>query len=581
MQTFFIYIILFFLLFTITTAQTKTEPLKSKDLAEKAVRNSAINLVSEIGNEASKLSNVSDKILIKIEVAKVLVTINKENAINFLESAWQDVSSISKEEPENKNLLPAKNKIIALASEIAPEKAEKWRKILESGEQKSGETDKKNETDKPPQTAREKADILVKAAIAKVENNPQIAVSESLSSLYNTKKISGHFLDLFQKLSADKQYSFLEDLKKGLAEYATAHLSSDINDLGAISSLLSSNLISDLETQHQFGYFLSNSAKLVLNPQIMAGKRPGEVLQVYEYFQIFLRPVILRFSPEYVLTLDGLLKDISAFVPANQLDNPLLSSEAVEAQIEEAKKTVGFEERDRRLTKIVLWLLSKKTRSSKNNVVNLAQSATDEITNLATKEKLNDFIKIVEVEKLIADEDFPSAEKKADKISQIEWRAWALMVLGNHQKSNQFTANELYDKSSAVLQKAAGSFYKSQLMFELASLQFKSNQSSAFNTLSEAVKFLNQAKEEDLKKKQLNFFIVIDELGLDANDLYQMKTTDIQFNPALGKFASSNWNQTLFISQNIEPLLQRLQFQLLIAQTVLNKYSKFNAVPKK
>ena len=179
--------LLIFLPFNIIgTAQTeKTTPNEKQksaknvetDYSKKLIKDSAINLVVQVGNEASKLSSLQDEIPIKIEVVKVLLPVKKEAALGFLESAWQDVSSASKEEAESKNFIAARNKIIALALEIAPEKGEKWRETLKSNEQITDENDKPDEKEKPPPTSREKANALVKSAIAKAASNPQSAVS--------------------------------------------------------------------------------------------------------------------------------------------------------------------------------------------------------------------------------------------------------------------------------------------------------------------------------------------------------------------------------------------------------------------
>jgi hypothetical protein len=59
-----------------------------------------------------------------------LLPVKNDEALGYLESGWQDVSSVTKEESKSKNTIAARNKIIPLASEIAPEKAEKTREFL-------------------------------------------------------------------------------------------------------------------------------------------------------------------------------------------------------------------------------------------------------------------------------------------------------------------------------------------------------------------------------------------------------------------------------------------------------------------
>ena len=544
--------------------------IQNENSANELIRESAASVLVEVGKEASNLTNASNKLILKIEVVEILQNIRKDDAIIILESAWQDLFDLPKES-RNSNFLHQQKKIVDLASKISPEKAKKWQQFIKT--EKEISEGKNNENKQSPKTSKQKADILLKAAIAKAEDNPQTAVSEALSALQITNSISNYYTELFQKLTADKQSALLEKLENGLADYAVVNLSSDISDLGTISHLLNSNLISNAENRRKLSYFLLNSTREVLNNQIIIRQTLDENFRVYEALQIFIRPVISRFSPSDLSIFDDLLLDISSSIPPEKLKNPIINPESFETQIENAKKIVGFKERDKRLIRIATWLLSSKIRSSREDIIDLAKSATDEISELESRNKLSDLIKILEIEKFINGKEFIYAEKKSDSISQTEWRAWTLMMLGRLQKEDQTTANDLYYKSYKLLLKSNPSIYKAQLLLDLASLQPENNKQMVLDIMTEIVKVLNQVEDTDSNKNsskiRLSFYSSINGFEIDADALNDMRMEDLFFRPDLGKLAVSDWSEMLQISQRIKPISPRLNFQLFLAKNVL------------
>ena len=146
------------------------------------------------------------------------------------------------------------------------------------------------------------------------------------------------------------------------------------------------------------------------------------------------------------------------------------------------------------LVKIAGWLLGRLR--DRENSHELAANVAAEITDDKAKENVEDAIKFVEFEKLIETKDFSAAEEKADRIGNLEWRAWALATLGKLQESNPRIAAELYEKSLKSLRKAWVSAYRAELAFFIASLESGQNSLSTLETLSEAVAFANQAPDK-------------------------------------------------------------------------------------
>ena len=88
---------------------------------------------------------------------------------------------------------------------------------------------------------------------------------------------------------------------------------------------------------------------------------------------------------------------------------------------------------------------SKRNRDGAD-VLKIADSIADKITDGRTKDNLRDFVKLGRIERLVKDNDFLRAEKTAQSITSLEIKSWALMALGGSQKERGNP--ERLDKSS-------------------------------------------------------------------------------------------------------------------------------------
>lgn len=542
---------------------------------QKITQEWAVNLASEVGKEAARLDDSRQRIILKTEAAKILARPQADAAVQILESAWQDLNDDSTAK-EIYDIADLRNSILALAKQLAPDKAKKWREQIK--EEKPTETDDEKKKLSPDQIKRQTADALASAALAKINSAPQQAVAELIASFQRTGKLSSYLTDGIKALNAKNQTQMSDRIKQSLADYVLTKTDADIEDINsAVSILLSGGELNSIVRSYLLS-FLMSSTKQILVGQSLAGQAnkipEDKISELYTVFRVFLRPAVERFSSGSLQAFDDLLLEFADFVPASKLDAPALNTESIEKQIENAKRIAGFERRDARLVKIAGWLLGGKLRG-KENSLKLAADVADAVTDNRTKENLYDAIKFVEFENLIREKDFFAAEKKADAIGNLEWRAWALAVLGKIQEDDPQISAELYEKALKSLRKTWASANRAELAFFVASLQIKRTPTSALDSLAEAIAFANQAPEKTDRtalRKQISISIIGGNYGFDSMQA-ETDIDNIALPENLGKLAVSNWNGVLQFSRNIQIPVLRLRFNLLMARTVLKDFS--------
>ncbi len=557
------------------STKSPTKQTSVEDYQKIVTQESAINLAVDVGQEANKLTDSRQKIVLKLEAAKVLTRPQPNSAVKILESAWQDANDASTEK-EIYDVAALRDSILDLAKQLAPDKAKKW--LEQTKETKTDETDDENKNLSPDQIKRQTADALASSALAKINSQPQQAVSELVASFQRTGKLSSYLVDAVKALNEKNQSQLSERLKQSLADYVLTRTSDDVADLRVIVSfLVSSGELNSIARSNMLAFLMASTRQILVN-QSLNGQTPkipeNKISELYTVYRVFLRPTVEKFSGGNLPAFDDLLSELAAFVPASKLDAPALSSESIEKQIESAKRITGFEQRDARLVKIAGWLLSGKLRD-KENSLKLASDVAAEITDDKAKENLYDAIKFVEFEKLFQSKDFSAAEKKADRIVNLEWRAWALAVLGKVQESNPQIAAELYEKSLQSLRKAWASAHRARLGFLVASLEVKQNPLSTLETLTQAVAFANQAPEKTDKiplQKTVLLAVEAGEYGFASTEA-ETDIEEIALPENLGKIAVSNWNEILQTGKNIQNSTLRLRFQLLTARAVLKDFS--------
>ncbi len=384
---------------------------------------------------------------------------------------------------------------------------------------------------------------------------------------------------LVENLNSKKRDDLSAAVYQGIINFTADRKSFDGQDLLAVINLMFDDAATTENRNKLLSFLLNSGRQIIVNQSSNENSQKltaDEVFSIYKNFALLLKPFLQHESDMAVNVpvLEYLLNDLSSLIPAEKLEDPLLNPDSIETQIEKAKKTVGSKERDIRFSKIASWLLSRKNRNETKSL-RLAQDVANEMTDIEAKQNLSDFIKIVEIEKLIADKNLSDAERKSLQISSNSIKSWALMALGKLQEDFPQTSGELYDKSLTYLKKVSPSNYKTQLALILSSVYIKNDKAAALEVLAEAAKYSNQIKDDkkSASEPRTIFFSKIGDSDFSNSDL-EINPEDIFAPQALGFLANSNWNESLTISQQIQPLHLRFKLQLQLANSVLQQESK-------
>ncbi len=541
------------------------------DASQKIIlRNNAVDLAREIGKRASDL-DIRGRLEIRIKTSIILWKYDEPIALQLLEMAWQDTFS---DEIHNEFYANTqRHKIYSFAAKVAPEKAKKWLIKI---------TEKKTDDEKPSDssnllTDRQKADFIIRSAIANLSANPQGSVSSAISSLDQTGRISTEFASLVDGLSALKRSDLISTVYQGVIGFTKERVSTEVQDFSAVMGLIVKSSAT-VENQNRLFEFLLNSGRQIVIMQNSNQNLPklstDELLVIYTEYVLFIKPFIKNQMIDSLPILDGLLRDLAAFIPPDKLSDPLRNPNPIETQIEDARKTVGSKERDIRFMKIASWLLSMGRRKPDETVyLKLAQSLADEITDIPTRENLRDFVKLVLIERSVAEKNYSDAEKTARSITSLEIKSWALMALGESQKMNIAASLDLYDAAQTTLKKSKPTPNKAQLSLILSSLLVKNDETKSLEILADAAKYSGQAEDVDEKagEKNWNYLYISSYIGgrnFTSTDLVT-KTSEIFIPGELGKLAIVHWDMATDTSKKMQPLRLQLNLQLILANSAL------------
>ena len=545
----------------------------TEDYQKIIIRDSAINLAVAVGQEANKLIDLRQKINLKLEAARILIRPEPNEAFQILQSAWRDANDEAAKK-EVYGIAALKNSIIVLAKQIAPDEAGKW--LEQVKKQETADADEAAKNPSPDRIKRQTADTLASAALAKINSQPQQAVSELIASFQKTGVLSNRLIDAAKLLNEKNQTPSAERLKQNLADYVLTRTTNDVADLEVIVFFLTSGgELNPIARSSMLSFLMTSTHQILINQSggLTTALPEDKISNLYTVYRVFLRPTVERFSGGSLPAFDDLLLEFAAALPDSKSDAPMLSNESLEKQIENAKRITGYERRDAQFVKIAGWLLGRLR--DRENSLKLAADIAAEITDDKAKENVVDAIRFVEFEKLIKTKDFSVAEEKADRISNLEWRSWALAVLGKLQEGNPRIAAELYEKSLKSLRKAWASAYRSEAAFFIASLESKQSTASMLETLSEAVAFANQAPDKTdatALRKTILLSIQAGDYGFSSTNA-ETDIEDVTLPENIGKLAASNWNEVAQAGKNIQNPALRLRFQLLIAAAVLKDSS--------
>lgn len=286
------------------------------------IKSNAIELIRETGKNSLDLTDGNSRIESHFQTAKLLYKYDPNISINFLEKAWHNSFS---DDLKNKPYTNSqRNKIIDLASKIAPEYAKKW-----LGEITQNKIDEESLNVKTANmTDREMANLTLRVALAKLETNPDVAVSLALSSLSQYGKLSKGFGPFVNRLVVLNRLDLEISVLKGISDFIKDRPSLDGEDLLAAMNLLVSKHASVEYRTKLFAYLL-DSGRLIIRNQSQGSEGQSNRLSgdqmdlIYSYFNFPLHAFTLNEFTSGLASLDEVMSEMRQFVSPGLLTDPL------------------------------------------------------------------------------------------------------------------------------------------------------------------------------------------------------------------------------------------------------------------
>jgi hypothetical protein len=549
-----------------------------------------IDLAIKVGEEASQLSSSSERIEIQLGAAQALSNWRREDAVRLLDMALATIGetlaakNVSTE--ERRRALTLRGDILALYSKLDHVRANK---LDRNSATVSNDTDEVNKPAKEEGirtfTARQRADYLLKMALAQLNSDPKKASEIALASL-DTGKVSLYLDSLPPALLANGNRGILDTFDTKLGIILANVTSTDYDDHRAIVYLIQSDPDMPASARAALIRFLLNSLQQMVQAiresqltKLPLALSPDTIKTTYTLYRRSVRGLVAQHASDKLAVLDAMINELALIVPNSWLDfeYELWTIDSAEEQMARAVKTNDTQLRDVRLTSFIVRALSKKVPNSTERYLDLASAATERINDLNLKAKLSDCLLLAEIEKAVREKNYALAEEKALKISRLDWRAWGLASLGSVlAKQNPSTALNLFREALSALDKSSPSARKTELGFYIAGLLSNLDQLRAFDAASLAVRSANQIGEEpetelatpgDEYLKLL--YIHIGDLRFSPGEMAK-SVSIITVPPNVGQLGLKDWLAASQIGQAIQQRILRLRYQLAICTGVLS-----------
>jgi len=537
---------------------------------DKLLAAQALDLVLQVGQQSAELVDIRQKLYIEIGTSEMLWPHDDKMALQLLDRSWRDTFSDKIDNEYFRDSI--RKRIIEIAARKDPARAAKWRKEIT----KEKPDDDTTPSDSPPATDRQKADVTVRTALSIVKNDPEQAVAVALTSLQSTNTISAELRPLSDELAASDRGDLVRKLYLGVEAYVRDRTTNDPLDICAVISLLFGSSATAEDRSVLLQFLLTSVRQIVIlqnSPQPVGKQSPDDLIGIYRIYALVLRPFVQQFMPVDMAILDATLDDLESLIPSDALSDPLLSRLTIDKQIENAEKTIGSKERDKRLCKIASFLLSRRMREKADSLSTTGKIA-DRLSDMDLKATLRDYIKLAQIEIAVEKKTEVDTDKLINTISRSEIRAWALMGLAGVEKSPQIAQAFLEDASTALL-KSGPSNYKLQLALDLASSMLRFNKTTTLDYFDNAIDISRHLKDDSAKKddRSLLFTSSIGDLNFEDSDL-DITVGQISVPSQLGQLSKNNWGISTSSASRAQPLYLKLQIEMILAGSILSSDGK-------
>jgi hypothetical protein len=316
---------------------------------------------------------------------------------------------------------------------------------------------------------------------------------------------------------------------------------------------------------------LQNTARIVSEP----GTNESYLTMASMYFTLNVRPVILQYAPEQLLTFDLMMDQILPLVSETTRTSlnafePEVATEPRE-RFNEILRNPSPQQRDLRLARLLFQLIRKPDVLTDADF-DLASDAIKGFTDPARQSAFSDLLLTVRVNELVKQQKFIEAQKLAGYISAAETRSWALLALARTAAKEDGTLGfELISSALNVLDNASPTPNKVELALAAAAMLVKRDPQRAFEVLARASRYANSSVASVTPEKPAVGFGLAARIGESQTTIGVVPETltDLTIDSSLSGLATTDWFRANQIAGDIRDPYLRLQLNLQFAGAML------------
>jgi hypothetical protein len=553
-------------------------------LARTSILNSA--------SEASKLSDLPQRINLLLYAAKTLTSSQPNDAMRLLDIALVDLKKWSSEGTTSTDrrysASTLRNEILALCAQVNPEKAIALQKEFSSNV-KSSTAGSSEISLKSSSWYREfidrgaQSDQLAKIALSLIEADPDKALVLAIQSLHGGT-ISGGLYEIFQKLTQSGNRALLNKLEMGIAKALAGNVTLDPYSVTYASILILADKDMSPTFRSAFIRFFMRSLQAWSNVVKEPGTDTSYITRGFFAFSENVRPIISQYSPDQLLVFNLLLDQAFPLVPEKmrpvvQVIPPESFSDPRE-KLRDIVKESNPKLRDYRLVRFVSELLRKESKDPEDNETRfgLIAEAVSSFTNSDAKAAYTDCLTIARIDSLVEQKKFIEAQAIAGSIGSEELRAWTLLAVARvATKADRVMGFELISSALKALDKASPSPHKVELILTATAMLSESDEQRAFETLSTAARYANSSEYKVSGPLKPAFAFGLDvSIGEAQTKLgvFPESLSELKIDSSLSALATADWFRAdSIVNEFREPSL-RLRLKLQFAGAVLARESK-------
>ena len=558
--------------------EKKVTQVEKKD----TIRENAIYLARAVNSQSFNL-DTKEQVWVKVQIARVLVGVSKEESIRILEEDFTLLHSLEKnllKHPENQKekeeLKGLERELIALYCKLAPDKGQREvKRLLDS----VSKTDSLESPATNPMDARKQADELANLARSLLQIGNPLGVEVLIKSILITGKISTKWLSAIA--DAGKKPELLRRLESALSSVLKGKVTADAEDIGNLSVLLIGSMLTQQSTRLAILEFELNSLRQI-EMIVRTAREQGQpasingdsIGYIYSTFNSPLLRMFIKEMPGSEKEVTALLKSLAGSLPGDWAASAQrdFGGMTFEQRLEEASSHPLGEKREELLIELAEDVLRSKFKEEAPLRRQMLDKVLNKITSLDSKVILTDYLFITEAQESTIQGDYTLAADKARQVSRGDWRGLTLAGIASAAEGKDHDeAVRLYMQALIGLDNCTPSITRVEVAFNVAEVMRKADSVLSQSLITRAVQYANAIDFTEQKKPKKfpdhyarigKIFLI---LGMEA---FQEK--DVLRYCNIGELARQDWAGLYQSSQSIENHLLQAIFQIKMCEGVLS-----------